>query len=150
MSKPSKRFLIAGGLVLGVLGSLAILAFVSLSVLFLFPFNRFDNQSPTRLAEMKAILFECGRLAPLPGVARDFSIRTEGNEFTRSFRASFAAPEQDLRKWVADSPGLRDTNLETTGDGTAKYIINPGCHANYAHVLIDAQAGTVEVYVSFG
>jgi len=111
--------------------------------------NRIDNQNPDKQAEMIALTLEWARLAPFPITAYNFSIISEGNTFTRSFRASFNAPEADIRKWVAESPGLQDAVIELTPEGEQIFNIQPGGGANKAEITIDYKSCVVEVFVSW-
>jgi hypothetical protein len=130
-------------LILAAIGGLALFLFI------LMPTNAIDNQNPARQAEMIALTLEWGRLAPFSETAYNFSIHTEGNMFTRSFRASFSAPEEDIRKWVAESPGLQEAAIDLTPEGKQRYSIQPGGGANLAEVTIDFKSCTVEIYVSW-
>lgn len=122
-------------------------------LLFLFPSNSRDNLNPFRQAEMMQLTLEWGRLAPFSVAnAENVSIWTEGNQFTRSFRAKFNASDEDTNSWIKASPGLNEATIEETSDGKKKYVIMPGGGANYAEVIIDFkpdQVNEVEVYVSW-
>jgi hypothetical protein len=123
---------------------------VILMTLFIIaPSNSRDNRDATKQAEMMEITLEWGRLAPFPTKAENVSIRTEGNQFTRSFRAKFNAPKEEIDKWIEVSPGLNEAKVEGMADGKRKYIISPGGGANYAEVIIDFKVKEVEVYVSW-
>jgi hypothetical protein len=147
MTKLSKWIWLGCGSILVVAGCLAVLFFVLLAP----SSNSRDGQNPTRQAEMAAIdiISEWGRLAPFPENAENLLIRAEGNPFTRSFRASFSAPEEEIRTWIAASPGLAEAAVTSTPDGKLKYLISPGGGANYAEVVIDFKSGVVQVYVSW-
>ena len=134
-----------GGLVVILIGVMAIL----LSIFFRTSNNR-DNISQANQEEMVGLALEWGRLAPFPSNIENFSIQTEGNAFTRGFRASFASTNNEIEKWVGASPGLADATVETMGDGKQKYVIVPGGGANYAEVIIDFATNTVQIYVSWG
>ena len=118
-------------------------------LLFLMPTNSRDNRNPVRQAEMMQLTLEWGRLAPFPTNAENVSIQTEGNQFTRSFRAKFTAPKEAINRWIAASPGLREAKIEETVNGQKTYVIPPGGGANYAEVIIDFDSNEVEVYVSW-
>ena len=96
------------------------------------------------------LVLEWAQLSPFPASATNVSIKTEGNSFTRSFRASFVAPKQDIQSWIEDSPGLNETTPEEISDTKVQYIIVPSGGANRAEVTIDYGLNQVEIYVSWG
>jgi hypothetical protein len=118
--------------------------------LFLVSSNSRDNQEPAKQKEMMALILEWGRLSPFPTSATNLSIKTEGGSFTRSFRASFTAPKQDIQYWIDASPGLKETTPDKLSDNKVEYIIAPGGGANQAEVTIDFGLNQVEIYVSWG
>ena len=121
-------------------------------LIFLFPSNSRDNRNPVRQAEMMQLTLEWGRLDPFPANAENVSIWTEGNQFTRSFRAKFKASDEDINNWIKASPGLNEATIEETPEGKKKYVIVPGGSANYAEIIIDFKPdrlNEVEVYVSW-
>jgi hypothetical protein len=124
-----------------------LVAFVSL---FLGSANSRDNQDPAKQKEMMALVLEWGRLSPFPSSASNVSIKTDGNSFTRSFRASFTAPKDEIRSWIKASPGLNETKSEEISASKVQYIITPGGGANQAEVTIDYGLNQVEIYVSWG
>jgi diguanylate cyclase len=70
--------------------------------------------------------------------------------FTRSFRASFIAPKQDIQTWIKDSPGLNETTPDELTENKVRYTIASGGGANTAEVTIDYRLNQVEIYVSWG
>jgi len=141
--KLSKSTLVVAGLGAGCLLMVALLA------VFLFGSNWLDNHNPAKQDEMVNIVLTWGRLSPFPQNAANITVQTEGNSFTRSFRASFSAPKQDIKTWLDDSPGTRETRPQTMPDGHLKYVITPGAGANRAEVIVDFESNTVEIYVSW-
>jgi hypothetical protein len=99
---------------------------------------------------MMAIVLEWGKLTPFPASATNVSIEAEGSTFTRSFRASFVAPQQDIQNWIKLSPGLNEATAEEVSDNKIRYSITPGGGANSAEVTIDNVLNKVEIYVSWG
>ena len=91
-----------------------------------------------------------GGIAPFPSSASNVSIKPEGSLFTRSFRASFVAPKQDILSWIQDSAGLNDAMPEELSDNKVWYSIMPGGGADQAEVTIDYILNKVEIYVSWG
>jgi len=124
--------------------------FIALAGFFFLPTNSRDNQNPAKQKEMMALVLEWGRLSPFPASATNISIKTEGGSSTRSFRASFTAPKQDIQSWIKDSPGLNETTPDELSDNKVQYIIAPGGGANKAEVTIDYGLNQVEIYVSWG
>jgi hypothetical protein len=130
-------------------GSVIAVCLVSIAAIMVVSTNARDNRNPIRQAEMIDLILEWGRLAPFPVHATNLSVQTEGNPFTRSFRASFSAPEQEIKEWMAKSPGFRNCISQTMPDGRIKYTIEPGGGANYAEAIIDFSINKVEIYVSW-
>jgi len=123
------------------------IVYLSAFVWFLVPSDSRDNQDPAKQKEMMALVLEGGRLSPFPASATNISIKTEGNSFTRSFRISFTAPNQDIQSWIKDSPGLNETTSKKLSDNKEQYIIEPSGGANRAEVTIDYDLGQVEIYL---
>ena len=123
---------------------------VAFAGLFLVPSNSRDNQNPVKQKEMMALVLEWGRLAPFPSNATNVLIETEGSSFSRSFRAVFIAPKQDIEDWVKNSPGFNEVIPEELSDNKVWYSIVPGGGANTAEVTIDKILNKVEIYVSWG
>ncbi|MFC1742633.1 hypothetical protein ACFL35_01465 [Candidatus Riflebacteria bacterium] len=133
-------------------GSVLLLVFLFTLLLFLLllPTNQADNSDPAKRKEMQKIILKWGRLAPFPDSIRDFSIKTEGNMFTRSFRAEFTLYPGPLKKWISASDGLREAKAFEKKTGIFTYHIKPGNGANRAEVEIDTRKGLVKIYVSHG
>ena len=138
------KFLIA------LAGAILLIASVAFAVLFFKSSNSRDNQDVAKQKEMMALVLEWGRLFPFPASATNISVKTEGSSFTRSFRASFTAPKQDIESWIKNSPGLTETTPAELSDSKVQYIIAPGGGANRAEVTIDYGLNQVEIYVSWG
>jgi hypothetical protein len=133
-----------------VASAILFVASVAFAGLFLVSSNARDNQDPAKQKEMMALILEWGRLSPFPASATNISVKTEGNAFTRSFRASFNAPKQDIESWIKESPGLNETRPEEISDTKVQYIIAPDGGASRAKVTIDYGLNQVEIYVSWG
>jgi len=147
MMKNKTKILRLGIALVGVILFIASLAFVGL---FFGSSNSRDNQDPAKQKEMMALVLEWGRLSPFPASATNISVMTEGSSFTRSFRASFTAPKQDIESWIKDSPGLNETTPEELSGNKVQYVIAPSGGANRAEVTIDYGLNQVEIYVSWG
>lgn len=130
--------------------TVCIVGLISFVVLSLSPTNTRDNQNRAKQKEMMTIVLEWGRLAPFPASATDVSITTEGSSVTRSFRASFIAPKQDIHKWIKESSGINEATPEELSGNKVKYIIVPGGGANRAELTIDYALNKVDIYVSWG
>jgi hypothetical protein len=97
---------------------------------------------------MMTATLEWARLAPFPASARDVAIHTEGNMFTRGFRAHFAAPRPDIDAWLNASPGPREASPpELIAPRRRHFDIKPGGGAVHAELTVDDAAETVDVYV---
>lgn len=111
--------------------------------------NTRDNISPIAKEQMTEITSEWARIAPIPDSKTEYNIYTEGSSFTRSFKSNFYLPKADLEKWIKQSTGLCDAEIETM-ENTKKYTIKPGGGAQYAEVVIDFKKCYVEIYVYWG
>ena len=89
---------------------------------------------------------EWGRLAPFPDEISNFEIQTEGSTFTRGFRSSFKCPKDVLDKWIQESPGLKEAQVEMRGS-IKRYEIHPGAGAGGARMDVNPKTDDVEVYV---
>src|SRR5690349_7279744 len=95
------------------IASIALLAWsIAFVGVFLVPTNSRDNQDPAKQKEMMALVLEWGQVAPFPTNATNVLIQAEGSSFTRSFRARFTAPKQDIEDWIKSSPGFNEVESE--------------------------------------
>jgi hypothetical protein len=136
-------------IIFGAAAILCLIGIIPLMILSVFPSNAMDNRNPFKKKEMMMITLEWGRLAPFPANATNVAIETEGGSFTRSFRASFSAPEEDIRTWIRNSPGLNEATPTELSDHKFEYRITPGGGANMAKVTIDFTLNKVDIYVSW-
>ena len=97
-----------------VFGVVLLLAIIGVTLIVM-PTNNRDNASPQRQVEMLALTLEWGQLAPLPNSAKNLTVMTLGNSFTRSFQVSFAAPLEAIDDWVSESSGLANLTPEVHG-----------------------------------
>jgi hypothetical protein len=134
---------------IAIVGTAFLVWLIAVAALFLIPTNSRDNQDPSKQKEMMALVLEWGRLAPFPANATNVMVETEGSSFTRSFRASFVAPKQDIQSWIKESPGINEATPEELSDNQICYSIVPGGGANKAEVTIDFILNKVEIYVSW-
>jgi len=134
-----------------IIGTVIVLSGVSIVLfsLLLAPTNSRDNNNAVKQAEMVKLILESARLAPFPANEDETTITTEGNMFTRSFRAIFHASDEDVASWIKASPGLRDASVEQGPDGSKKYVISPSDDANYAEMLFNPNTNEVKVSVSY-
>jgi hypothetical protein len=111
----------------------------------------FSGESGTPLFKQSAIsaTLKWGRLAPFPSTAEQFSITTEGNMFTRAFRASFTAPPSDIEQWLQQSPGTREVSPTTPSPGIRRFQIVPGGGAQLAEITVDDTKNRVFIYVAW-
>jgi hypothetical protein len=120
-----------------------------LLLLFVIPTDEIENSLPFMRARMIKPVLEWGRLAPFPKTALDFTIVTEGNSFTRAFRAEFEAGPKAIATWIAASPGLRESEIERPSPDVRLFRIKPGGGATLAEVEINDRTGHVKVYVAW-
>ena len=116
---------------------------------FLAPTNARDNLDPDKRKEMAALSQEWGRLAEFPEAAENFSIRTEGNMFTRTFRGGFDAAAEDVTKWMSLSPGITEGKASTNTQGVRTIELKTGGGAAYGVVSVSADGTRVTFRVSW-
>lgn len=103
--KKKRVIVLALGFIL-LLG-LAVVGYVGYGIVRAFSSdNEADNNDPKARKKMAIASCEWGRLAEFPSTKRDYSIKTEGSSFTRSFRDSFSDTPERIQKWLLDSPGV--------------------------------------------
>lgn len=137
-------------LLAAVTSTACIVGLIYFSTLHMFSSKARDGRSSSNQKEMMTIVLEWGRLAPFPANATSVSIETEGNSFTRSFHASFVAPQQDIQAWIKDSPGINEATPQELSENKVKYIISPTGGANSVEVTIDFALDKIDIYVSWG
>ncbi|HVE16898.1 MAG TPA: hypothetical protein VNB29_09175 [Chthoniobacterales bacterium] len=130
-----------------VLGSVAFILYAA--SVFLAPTNARDNADPGKRAEMTDISRRWGQLAAFPATAKDFSIHTEGNMFTRTFRGSFAAEPAVILQWLKDSRGVSQGQQEEQSDKSTKYILKTAEDASYGEVIVSPDRTHVSFRVSW-
>ncbi len=91
----------------------------------------------------RSMVVEWCRLAEFPSGRTNEKIAVAGSAFSREFEVWFTLDPGDLEKWIKDSPGLQDADLQTHGDLTT-YLIQPK-DAAYGMVRINKATG--EVYI---
>ena len=121
-----------------------------IAVFYLFgPTNEIDNALGLHRQNMIECTLKWGRLAPFPELANDFSIRTEGNAFTRTFRGSFSSSPEVIRRWLEHSPGVQEGQQEKIQSGAVHYILSTGGGAAYGEITIDKDGTHVDFRVSW-
>ena len=123
-----------------------IAAVVSFFVLIAYLFSG-ESGAPTHNESAIECVLQWGRLSPFPSSAEEFTITTQGNMFTRGFRASFTAPAADIEQWLQQSPGTRAVLPETPLPGVRHFEIAPGGGAQHAEVTVDDTKHHVSIYV---
>jgi len=107
---------------------------------------------------------DMGGLASLPEQASDCQIETSGSMFTRSFNFTFSAPNEEIKKWFQNSPGLSGivpsvpSNIWGAQHGPTWYPATIGSlsyyrytlpNGGYGEILVDEENGKVFAYVSW-
>jgi hypothetical protein len=141
MRLPRVRFTVRRMLI-----ALAVLA-VPLGLFGLFAVYVYATFPRADQGQMLSVVYEWGRLAPIPSSAKGLRVTTEGSMFTRGFRASFSAPGPVIERWLRESPGTREAEIERPSPSSRKYVIEPGGGAQHAEVTVDEDSGIVSIYV---
>lgn len=128
MKKPKKIYFILG---------LAILLIIASGILFYRQYDRNEIISGTQ---------EWANRAPFPEDAKIVSIEKKGSAFTREFVIKFTASEEDIQKWLNDSPGTSSISPEANDD-IEKYSIEPEGGAQFAEVIYNRTTNEVTIRV---
>jgi hypothetical protein len=113
------------------------------------PSNDRDNRNPKKKIEMMQITLLWGGLAPFPDSAKDFVIKTQGNNFTRRFAGSFNDSSEVIRKWLQNSPGVQEGRSEVLPDKSTRYLLKTREGASYGEVIISSEGTHVEFKVEW-
>ena len=143
--KPKIRYVVVG-IVVGLSGTCIATALI---LLLIWPTNARDNVSSARRTDMANLSIRWGRFAPFPITASDFSIRTEGSPFTRTFIGSFNDSPQVVALWLENSPGIIDGESTVEPDGTTNYKLRTGEGASYGEVIVSPDKSHVSFQVSW-
>ncbi len=145
MLKFLKALFVAVGVIVLVLTFLVGAIFL----MFAWPTNDRANASRGAHQEMIPIACEWGRLAPFPATAQDFTIYTEGNMFTRTFKGAFSDSPEVIAKWLADSPGVVEGEAEVREDQSTLYILKMGGGASYGEIEVSPDKTRVRFRTSW-
>ena len=140
--RPSILGLCAALIIVGAL----LIIFASFIIL---PPNDRDNLNPAKKIEMINLSLRWGRLATFPSSSQDFSIRTEGGAFTRTFRGSFSDSPESISQWLHNSKGISEGRSEIQPDKSTKYILKTGEGASYGEVIVSPDSSHVSFEVSW-
>jgi len=97
--------------------------------------DTFHQLPENQASAMDCILTWC-RLNPFPASAKHPLIDVHGNPFTRGFSVYFDAPQKDIEKWLAESPGTKDAIISTPEPGVRLFKVSP-YDASFAEVRVD-------------
>ena len=87
------------------------------------------------------------RMSPLPESAKNIDVLVEGSMFTREFEVEFEASEEEIKAWLADSPGTAVSYLPryASAKETISYKIDES-EALFAQVTVDWETLTVVIH----
>lgn len=97
-----------------------------------------DNSEEIRITR------EWANLAPLPD-ATDLKVEIKGSAFTREFIVVFTAKSDEIKEWIAKSPGTKDVSPTRNDKGELIYRIKPAGGAQFAEVTISADGSKVKI-----
>lgn len=103
-----------------------------------------DEQSPLNQPRVLETSRLWARLAPLPASTTQLQISAAGELFSKRYVVSFEATVDDIKTWLADSPGPSAYPPERLPDGTMKYRIEPR-DAAFAEVDVSADQQHVKI-----
>lgn len=113
------------------------------------PTNEIDNLLGLHRQSMIDCSLEWGQLAPFPKEITDFTIRTQGSMFTRTFIGSFTTSPDIIESWLGQSVGVRDGKTEKLEDGSTKYLLKPGSGAAYGEVIVSPDRKQVSFKIAW-
>src|SRR5258708_37671678 len=132
-----------------IIGSIPLFVFLAAAFYLFGPTNEIDNAFGLERNSMIECTLKWGQLAPFPKDIRNFTIETEGNPFTRTFTGSFFAQPSVIEEWLKQSPGVRDGQMETLPNASAKYILKTGEAASYGEITVSADHTRVSFRVDW-
>lgn len=88
---------------------------------------------------------EWARLNEFPQTARNFTVETGGNLFSREFVVEFEAATADVEKWLSESPGTSSVVPVVSGP-VRRYKIEPGGGAQRAELEFNETTGRVKIH----
>lgn len=96
--------------------------------------------------EIIRVTREWANVSSFPEHATITLIEKEGSTFSREFHVRFTAPEDEIRKWLSDSPGM-STILPEIEEGVETYSIKPSGGAQFAQVIYDTKSNKIVIRV---
>jgi hypothetical protein len=93
-------------------------------------------------------VLEWARLADVPAEARELTVGTRGNMFSREIELSFTASRQQIDEWLSRSPGIADARVVRDA-GVLVYEITPAEGVSVARVTLNLQNGHVVVFAQW-
>lgn len=85
------------------------------------------------------------RMLPLPDSANNVDVAVEGSIFTREFEIEFQASEEDIKTWLASSPGTAFSPQYSSTEDTKTYKISEP-NAMFAQVQVNWETLTVVIH----
>jgi hypothetical protein len=130
-----------------VIGSILLILFLSGAFYLFGPTNEIDNAFGLHRSSMIECTLKWGQLAPFPKGISNFTIKTEGSSFSRTFTGSFSAQPNVIDAWLKQSPGVRDGQTETQPNASTKCVLKTGEGAAYGEITISADHTSVSFKV---
>ncbi len=108
------------------------------------PSTRTESTTSRSDADAIATARRWCQLADLPASAHSITVVTEGNMMTREFTITFRAPVEDIRSWLAASPGIDVADIPTD---EPTYTLTPTLQeATFGEVAVDEFTHTVIIH----
>ena len=92
----------------------AVVSVIGILIFFAPPKSWEDTGAQERI-ELKNWVESACDLAPIPPTARDLRIAIEGNPFARRYQTIFTDEPENIRKWLASSPGFAAAEKQADG-----------------------------------
>lgn len=131
-----RRLLFGGCLSICFLG---IVVMIGAGWLVLSPNSPINKSSAIRSTK------EWARLSDFPATMSDFHIDTGGNMFTREFRITFRDSPENIRRWLASSPGPASATPKTDASGWLIYDYPAGGGAVFSEVRVSPSGDEVRI-----
>jgi hypothetical protein len=108
----------------------------------------------SRQGEEKKIVLAWSGISAIPTWAKEVSVETNGNSFSREFTMMFSGTAEEIDQWIAEEPVFKTAekkdiqSSDVSQKGSVEtYILVPQSGAGYAEVVIDRSVGRVKIRV---
>lgn len=120
---------------------LGLIIFLAIAVAFsVVLYRQYDQREIIRITR------EWARLADFPENAKIISVEKLGSTFNREFQLKFTAPAENVRKWLAASPGISQA-VPVIEENIERYSIKPASGTQFAEVIYNLETNEIHIRV---